>query len=76
MRVIADVTRLENHAAGQLLLDVEVVLINIRRAQMRINQEEAARTAERFGAGKTSGRTWGRGRERVGRACSVGGERI
>src|SRR5580658_9244958 len=76
MRVVANVTNVENHAARQLLLDVEVVLIDIRRAEVRVNQVDAAGGAERLRRGKAGGRV-GRGRwERVGSSGIVGAEGI
>ena len=76
MRVIPDITGLKNHAAWELLLDVEVVLVHTWGAEMRINQAQTGGTAERLGAGKTRWRAGRRGREGVGRACIVGAERI
>src|SRR5580704_1237355 len=76
MRVVANVTDVENHAAGQLLLDVEVVLIDIRRAEVRVNQVDAAGGAERLRRGKAGGRVGRDRREPVGSSGIVGAEGV
>src|SRR6202042_3333806 len=76
MCVIADIASLENHARGQLLLDVEIVLVDVRRAEMRINQEDAAGAAKRLVGAKVGSRGRRSGREPVGSAGIVGAKRI
>src|SRR5580692_11381033 len=76
MRVVANVTNVENHAATQLLLDTEVVLIDIWRAEMRINQVDTAGSAERLRRGIAGGRVGRHRREPVGGPGIVGREGI
>ena len=74
VRLVAQVGKLHHHVSSQLLLQRKIVLVNIRRTQVRLHEVHAA-AAERDepGVGKIKVGGWRFGWKRIdGAGCPVG----